>query len=127
MVAGPDSIKETFQQNQTCVSQADSSAKPDNLDVVFVENCYDPDPADDQYEATLVYLIRKDGKLRVETDRHILGLFTLDKWHENLRKAGFSVHAHQYSEGGKDYVTFACLKPQSLILSSRSTVMALPA
>ena len=84
---------------------------PNDVEVVFVENSYDPDPDDDHYEATMVYLIRDDGKLRIETDHHILGLFTLDVWRETLTETGFMLHEETYSERDKGYVTFACLKP----------------
>jgi len=49
----PDVTIETFQQNKTTATPATQ----DGLDVVFVENVYDPDPADDQYETTILYLI----------------------------------------------------------------------
>jgi hypothetical protein len=77
---------------------------------VFVENSYDPDPYDDHYEGTMVYLIREDGKLRVEEDHHILRLFTLDVWRETLTDVGFKIHEETYIERDKEYVTFACLK-----------------
>ena len=48
---------------------------------------------------------------RIETDRHILGLFTLDMWRETLTGVGFSIRESKYAEAGKEYVTFACLKP----------------
>jgi len=41
---------ETFRQNTTRVSYAEAKSKPANLDVVFIENNYDPDPTDDVYE-----------------------------------------------------------------------------
>jgi SAM-dependent methyltransferase len=111
MVVGPDDTKETFVQNHTVVTPAGGDAKPANVDVVFVENSYDPDPGDDHYEGTMVYLIREDGTLRVETDRHILGLFALDVWRETLLEADFRIHEETYVERGKEYVTFACLTP----------------
>ena len=112
MVAGPDDTKETFVQNRTVATPAVGKEKPANVDVVFVENDYDPDPTDDNYEGTMVYLIREDGRLRVETDHHILGLFALDVWRETLNEVGFTIHQEKYVEGGKEHVTFACLKPR---------------
>jgi SAM-dependent methyltransferase len=110
MVAGPDNTKETFVQNRTVVTPPVGMTKPANMEVVFIENDYDPDPTDDHYEGTMVYLIRDDGRLRVETDRHILGLFTLDAWRETLTGVGFTIRQEKYVEGGKEHVTFACLK-----------------
>jgi hypothetical protein len=44
-----------------------------------------------RYEATLVYLIRTKGELRIETEVHTLGLFLHDTWLELLEGAGFEV------------------------------------
>ena len=110
MVVGLDDTKETFVQNHTVATPATGKRKPANVEVMFVENSYDPDPRDDWYEGTMVYLIREDGRLRVETDRHILGLFTLEVWRETLVDVGFTIHQHKYVEGGKEHVTFACLR-----------------
>jgi aminoglycoside 6'-N-acetyltransferase I len=55
--------------------------------------------------------IREDGRLRVETDRHILGLFALDAWREALMDVGFTVYKEKYVEGERRHVTFACLRP----------------
>ncbi len=112
MVAGTDDTKETFVQNRTVSTPAAGKAKPANVEVVFIENDYDPDPTDDHYEGTMVYLIREDGRLRVETDRHILGLFTLDVRRETLTGVGFTIRQETYVEDGKEHVTFACLKPR---------------
>jgi hypothetical protein len=60
-----------------------------------VENVYDTDPADEQYEATVLYLIRDHGRLRIETDHWTMGLFSLDTWRRVLREAGFEVHEGQ--------------------------------
>jgi SAM-dependent methyltransferase len=107
MVVEPDDTKETFCQNHTKIWYAAPAFKPENVDVVFVENNYDPDPQDDVYEGTMIYLIRENGKLRVERDFHLLGLFSIDVWRRELRDAGFEVHE---SKDG-DCVTFACVKP----------------
>jgi len=110
MVVSPDDTTETFEQNRTRVSHAESRTKPDNIDVVFIENDYDPDPEVETYEGTMVYLIREDGKLRVETDRHVLGLFPLEAWRGTLRETGFEIHEARYDESPNDTPTFACVK-----------------
>ena len=63
-----------------------------------------------------LYLIREDGKLRIEHDMHILGLFTLDTWRTTLRDAGFEVHEESNpgapSEDARENTpTFVCVKP----------------
>ena len=113
MVVTPDETKETFAQNRTAATQGIPTAETPDVEVVFVENSYDPDPADDSYEATMVYLIRENGRLRVETDRHVLGLFAIDTWRETLTDVGFRLHEEPYAEEGKEYVTFACRRPKA--------------
>jgi SAM-dependent methyltransferase len=112
MVVNPDDTKETFVQNRTVVTPAAAKTKPANIDVVFVENTYDPDPEDDHYEGTMVCMIRQDGKLRVEIDRHILGLFPLQVWRDTLTEIGFRIRERTFVEGAKEYITLACLKPR---------------
>ena len=106
LVATPDVTTETFQQNKTTTTPA----KRDELDVVFVENVYDPDPTDEQYEATILYLIRDHGRLRIETEHWTVGIFSLDTWRHVLHETGFEVHEGRYNPGGDGYTVFACVK-----------------
>ena len=100
----PDEHKGNFQQNETCIWK---SSKKD-LELVIIQNNYDPDPDDDTFEAVIIFIIRKNGKLTVEKDLHICGIFTLDVWKNLLKKAGFKV-----IETDLDGVmpVFACIKP----------------
>ena len=111
MITTPDVTTETFLQNQTVATPAINKGKPDNIDVVFIENLYDPDPKDEHYEATMLYLIRENGILRIETDRYTLGLFPLDTWRQTLSKVGFAVDEGKYVEDENAYTIFACTKP----------------
>jgi SAM-dependent methyltransferase len=106
LVATPDVTTETFQQNRTSTTPATR----DGLDVVFVENVYDPDPTDEHYETTILYLIRDHGRLRIETDHWTMGLFALDTWRHVLRETGFEVHEGRYDLGEGEYTVFACVK-----------------
>jgi len=116
MVVTPDDTTETFVQNRTqyqVVSAPDPcKSKPDNVEVVFIENAYDPDPTDDCFEGTILYLIREDGKLRVEIDRSVDGLFSLDIWRQTLTSVGFEIHEQKHSQGDKEHVHFACVRPE---------------
>ncbi len=80
-------VRETFEPNWTQAIRG----RRGNVEVVFVENRYDPDPRDTTFEATFLYLIRRRGRLTVETDRHVLGLFPTATWRQTLREAGFEV------------------------------------
>jgi SAM-dependent methyltransferase len=111
MIVTPDATTETFRQNRTVTARAEGRHKPDKVDVVFVENVYDPDPGDEHYEATMVYLIREDGALRIETDRCELGLFPLDAWREALAESGFELREAAYQDGESDCLSFVCLRP----------------
>ena len=113
MVVDPEYVMETFPQDTTRVSQLQGKDKPANLEVTFITNEYDPDPTDHTYEFTLVYLMREDGKLRIETDHDLSGLFALEQWRTTLREAGFEIHEEQYEgpDARDDSPTFACVKP----------------
>lgn len=111
LVVTPDTTSETFQQNRTEATPASAKAQPSHLDVVFIENVYDPDPSDQHYEATMLYLIRENGILRIETDRHLLGIFPLEAWQQTLAEAGFTVYQEKLNIDGEQYLTFAGTKP----------------
>ncbi|HPN35858.1 MAG TPA: class I SAM-dependent methyltransferase [bacterium] len=106
LIATPDVTIETFRQNRTTTTPA----ARDNLEVVFIENVYDPDPTDDQYETTVLFLIRDHGRLRIETDHWSMGIFSLDTWRQVLCETGFEVHESRYDSGDEAYTVFACVK-----------------
>jgi SAM-dependent methyltransferase len=108
LIATPDVTIETFQQNKTTTTPATR----DGLDVVFVENVYDPDPTDEQYETTILYLISDHGRLRIETEHWTMGIFSLDAWKHVLRETGFEVHEGQYNPGEDRYTVFTCVRTE---------------
>ncbi|ADH86803.1 class I SAM-dependent methyltransferase [Desulfurivibrio alkaliphilus] len=110
LIVTPDVTTENFRQNHTTVSPAAPGTAPPGLEVVFVENIYDPDPSDQQYEATILYIIRDQGRLRIETDHWTLGLFSLNTWRRVLHETGFTVHEGSYYDGEDEYTVFACAK-----------------
>ena len=111
LVATADVTKETFRQNRTTATPAAEAMKPADLDVVFVENVYDPDPDDDRYETTMVFLVRRQGVLKVETDVVSLGIFSLDTWRNVLSGTGLEVNEGTYADGQDEYAVFACVRP----------------
>ncbi|MEW5981948.1 MAG: class I SAM-dependent methyltransferase [Acidobacteriota bacterium] len=106
LIATPDVTTETFHQNRTTATPATR----DGLAVVFVENVYDPDPADDQYETTILYLMRDHGRLRIDTEHWTMGIFSLNTWRQVLSETDVEVHEGRYSAGGDEYTVFACVK-----------------
>lgn len=107
MVVTPDVTPESFVQNRT----TSTVSRQGGTEVVFVENTYDPDPTDDHYETTILYIIREQGQLRIETDRWTLGIFSMDTWRRVLRETGFETHEEDYELDGNHYTVFACVKP----------------
>jgi SAM-dependent methyltransferase len=77
---------ETFVQNKTKVA----AHKKGDVEIVFIENLYDPDPSDTTCEDTFVYLIRRGGKQQVEVDHHVSGIFGLQTWLDLMTEAGFT-------------------------------------
>lgn len=111
MVVAPDYTVETFRQNSTQIHRAEPHLKPEHLDVVMIENCYDPDPEDTTAESTFVYLIREHGQLRIEHDFHITGLFSIGVWRESLRRSGFEIHEEHSDPLPKGIPLLVCVKP----------------
>jgi SAM-dependent methyltransferase len=106
MITHPDECKERFKQNETTIW----TSKTDDMDITFIENQYDPNPKDDTFEKTLVYLIRKKGKLRIEQDFHVCGLFGLAVWRKLLKKVGFEVFEGE-DKDLEDIPVYCCVKP----------------
>ena len=105
MLVHPDQTKETFTQNSTHTWRS----KRGDMDLTFIENNYDPNPRDNTFESTFIFLIRKKGKLRIEHDFHVGGLFGLSVWRKLLRKAGFRVYEEK-EDRADSVATFSCVK-----------------
>lgn len=85
-----------------------------DTEITFIENSYDPDPGDSTYESTFVFLIRRKGRLEIETDRHLGGIFPMGTWYDALGEAGFSVERADYEvpeEGEGPLPILICTKP----------------
>ncbi len=95
-----DVYKETFQQNMTRSWNTNNGDR----EIVFIENEYDPDPEDCTYEATFIYIIRRNGRLQVETDCHILGLFEVPYLRKLWKDIGLAVREEKWP--GKDLPVF---------------------
>jgi len=101
---------ERFQQNRTLCS----THSRDDIEITFIQSYYDPNPTDTTYEATFVYLIRRGGRLEIETDRHLCGIFGLDIWFGLLKEVGFEVKQMEFRPSGMEgegYPMLVCIKP----------------
>ena len=100
--------KESFIQNEVSYSLH----KKGDIEITFIENNFDPDRSDSTYEYTAIYLIRKQGKLDIQTDTHTAGIFSLKTWKKLLEKVGFQVEQMTlYGEReDENYPFFICLK-----------------
>jgi len=109
----PDETTKTFRQNATHIWYSEPRLSPPDTEVAYIVNNYDPDPSDTTYEALMLFLIRERGQLRVEQDRHTLGLFPLELCRSLLRETGFAIHEEAYREEtacSGDYTVFACVR-----------------
>lgn len=85
---------ETFVQNLT----KHWTRRQDDVEITFIENSYDPDTGDTTYESVFVFIIRERGALRIETDRHVGGIFPMETWFEILKEVGFEVERTDYAD-----------------------------
>lgn len=88
-IFAPDHIRETFGPTTDCGGH-DGAERA----LRYVEWLWDPDPTDTTYTQDFAYLLRgSDGNVRVEHDRHIMGLFARGMWLTILRDIGFEARA----------------------------------
>ncbi|NIM96751.1 MAG: methyltransferase domain-containing protein [candidate division Zixibacteria bacterium] len=105
-----ENMKEKFEQNKTRFKRH----KKGDIDIVLVENDYDPDPNDTEFECHLIFLIRKLGKFEIQVDRHRMGLFEIGKMMQILQNLDFKTYLYELDFSGRKYVKegpfFACVK-----------------
>lgn len=83
----PDHIRETF-----CPSTQHGGHDGQERGMRYLEWMYDPDGDDTTTITEFAYLLREeDGRVWVEYDRHICGLFSREEWKRLLQEAGFEV------------------------------------
>jgi hypothetical protein len=92
LVMCPDWFRETFPDEFV----SHKTQRRGNMSLTYIEYVHDPDPSDSLVEIVMFILIREDGRLRIEHDRHTLGLFPRDTWLDLTREAGFTVETRPY-------------------------------
>ena len=107
----PDHVRENFRPS-TEHGGCDGASRS----LRYLEWTWDPDPTDCTYVTDYSYLLREsDGSVRVESDRHIAGLFARSDWLRILAEVGFQAEAlpFEHSELELDqHEVFACLRPE---------------
>lgn len=106
----PDYIRETF-RSTTQYGGHDGEVRS----MRYLEWTWDPDTSDTTYTVDFAYLLReRSGSVRVEQDRHVLGLFGRADWLRLLTEVGFRPRAipleHCKLEAGA-YEVFVGCKP----------------
>ena len=85
----PDHIKETFRP-KTDHGGNDGPTRSAR----YLEWAWDPDPGDDMYLTDFAFMLRDErGDVRVEYDRHVLGLHSRDLWLRLLEETGFTARS----------------------------------
>ena len=79
----------------------------------YLEWSWDPDPGDTTYETHYAYLLRdENGNVRVEQDRHVLGLFPRESWLAWMTDAGFTPEVRVVDLGETEpSEVYLCRKP----------------
>jgi SAM-dependent methyltransferase len=87
LVVAPTYVADTFTEHAVA---SDVNADGD-IEVAYVSYVHDPDPGDTSFELIMTILVRRDGKLSIEQDCHVCGLFPMASWLRLLDEAGFDV------------------------------------
>lgn len=91
-IFAPDHIRETFEPTTDCGGH-DGQGRA----MRYMEWLWDPDPSDTTYTQDFAFMLRDEGgQLRIEHDRHVMGLFSRDTWLAILAKAGFEARALRF-------------------------------
>ncbi len=101
-IFSPDHFKETFAIQSHIFS---SSRAIESTRVTCLEYHYDLDPNDTTTECIMMFLIHDSGELKIEFDRHLLGLFPQATWIAMMSDAGFApeVRNHRLGPERADY------------------------
>ena len=91
-ITAPDYVTETFEDGYVRYDQSEG----EGIELTHIEYQYDPDPFDTQYKSLMIYIIREGGRVRVERDLHILGLYPKQRWLILLDECGFKAGVRDY-------------------------------
>jgi len=92
-ITSPDFFREDFQD--PAVETATHTAGETSL--TYLEYLWDPDSSDTAVEAVMTFLIRDRSGLRIEHDRHVLGVFPRATWLRLMTAAGFEASERTFA------------------------------
>ncbi len=107
----PDWVRESFRP-----STSHGGHDGDGRSARYLEWTIDTDPDDGLYEMLMVYVLQEHGRrTRIESERHVLGLFGRDEWLKALEEAGFQARAVRVGPLGAaaGSLVFVGVKPMS--------------
>lgn len=110
VLLAPDCLRDTFGGSRV----VDWTREAEDKHVTFIEYVAQPSPEATTLESVFVFIINRDGEIRVEVDRHTSGLFPKSLWLNTLTQAGLDaryVQTHGY-EGGFGGNLFVGRKPE---------------
>lgn len=106
----PDFVAETFEEDTD-----HGGHDGDGRAFRFLEWVWDPDPSDTTYITDYVYVLREGhGEVRVESERHLEGVFPRATWLRLLEEVGFQPRHRliRHSEVERDLDLFLGLRPE---------------
>jgi len=96
VLLAPDCVRETFKPTTEHGGHDGATGA-----LRYLEWSWDPDPSDCTYYSEMVYLMRHlNGTVRVQHERHVLGLFGRAEWLDAMTAAGFQARPVAFSLTG---------------------------
>jgi SAM-dependent methyltransferase len=92
VVVMPDYVRETFEPG----TDHGGEDGDDGRGLRYLEWRWDPDPTDDTYLVDYAFLLREaDGRVNVQHDRHVEGLYSRDRWLRWFADRGLEAHSER--------------------------------
>ncbi len=98
----PDFFKETFKP-----STSHGGHDGEKRSLRYLEWCYDDNPNDNIVETRFAYILKdKYGKITVEQDYTVNGIFSKKTWQDLLKQAGFKVYFEEINHSELEPVSY---------------------